>query len=303
MATYNGEKYVTEQLDSLINQTYKNFKVIICDDCSTDNTMDILRKYESNYPNLFQVYQNEKNSTSAKYNFMDMMIQYKDDYVMLCDQDDVWMPDKIEVTFKAMKDTEAIYGKDASILVHTDAVVTDSNLNKIDSSLKHMIGAPKQINSLKVLCLQNHVTGCTLMYNKALAAHLLRPIGYFVMHDWLIAIIANCFGKIIYVDKSTLFYRQHSDNSMGAKNVNSLEYKINKIIHGKYVTQALFEAYAQCKTFLDMYYSILDDSQKDILETYSKMSTMNKLSRVKLMITKKMFRQGIKRKVSQIMFG
>ena len=141
MATYNGEKYIEEQLESLLEQTLQNFKIFIQDDCSQDKTIQIIQDYQRKYPDKIFFGINKKNTGSAKHNFFNLLLHYKDDYIMLCDQDDVWNADKIEITFNEMKRMEKLHGQQTPILVHTDLTVVDSDLKVINSSFKKMLDA------------------------------------------------------------------------------------------------------------------------------------------------------------------
>ena len=120
LATYNGEKYIAGQIESLLSQTYKDFKLYICDDKSTDDTYSIITDHALKNPAKIIASQNEINAGGAKYNFIKMLMERKadlamplgqddaDDYIMLCDQDDVWLPDKIENSLKKIKENSII---------------------------------------------------------------------------------------------------------------------------------------------------------------------------------------------------
>ncbi|HAN43841.1 MAG TPA: glycosyltransferase family 2 protein, partial [Ruminococcaceae bacterium] len=117
MAAYNGEKYIGEQIESILRQTYKDWRLIILDDCSTDSTADIAMEYSKKYSGKIKFYRNSKNSKSAKNAFFELFKHSESDYIMLCDQDDVWKENKIEITFNKMLESEKAYGKELPILV------------------------------------------------------------------------------------------------------------------------------------------------------------------------------------------
>ena len=176
MATYNGEKYLKEQIDSILNQTYKNWRLIIHDDNSTDNTLNLIKEYVEKYPEKIILIDDDISTGGAKENFAYLLNKIDDnfDYIMFSDQDDVWFENKIELTLNKMIETERKYSK-KPILVHTDLKVVDENLNVIAES---MIRYQKiDINNqkyIKFLALENVVTGCTVMINKYL--YILRKI-------------------------------------------------------------------------------------------------------------------------------
>lgn len=301
LASYNGEKYIAEQIESILNQTEKNFCLYINDDCSTDNTFKIAKEYEKKYPDKIKVTKNDKNSGSAKYNFINMMIEHKDKYVMLCDQDDIWIPNKIEITLKKMLEFENRYGKETPILIHTDLKVVDASLNEISNSSKNYLCANYNKTKLNNLIIQNIVTGCTVIYNKALAKLILYPNGFIVMHDWWIALIASAFGVVNHCDEHTVLYRQHGDNSVGARNMKSLKFILNYATKTQCIKKAIYETYKQSETFLCTYNSMLSYEQKNLLKEYSKLSHSAKLKKLNVFLKYKTFKNGFFRVVAQIL--
>jgi len=302
MATYNGEKYLVEQIESIFAQTFDDFKLHINDDFSTDSTWDILLDYSKKYPDKVIVSQNEKTSGGAQLNFMNMMLSRQDEYIMPCDQDDVWLPEKLADAYGAMLLAERKYGKDMPILVHTDTNVVNESLDTISPSLKKLINAPMSLNQKQIL-MQNNVTGCTVLYNKALANLLLQRPSYFVMHDWWLAILANYFGETIYLDKSSVLYRQHHTNTLGAKVVGTIEHIIDRLLSCKKIKDAFFCSYIQADSFLKAHYDKLNDEQRTIISAYASLREINKISRIVVMKKNNLFRQGFLRTVSQLFFG
>lgn len=128
MATYNGEKYIQQQLDSFLQQTVLPDELIVCDDCSNDNTLDIIEDFKKKASFDVKVLKNEKNSGYIK-NFAKVILATKGDYVFLCDQDDVWFPNKIEMVIKAFKEQPM-----AQMVAH-NAICTDSELKSLGKTL------------------------------------------------------------------------------------------------------------------------------------------------------------------------
>jgi glycosyltransferase involved in cell wall biosynthesis len=155
------------------------------------------------------------------------LLEYADtEYIMFSDQDDVWLPNKIELTLNAMKAAEQVY-PDRPILIHTDLKVTDSELNIIADSLwSYQKLFPEAGDDLNRIMAQNVVTGCTVMINKK-AKTVSIPVPHeAVMYDWWLALNVCRHGKIIYVSIPSVLYRQHSRNRLGAQKAR----KIN-IVH------------------------------------------------------------------------
>ncbi len=302
LASYNGEKYIAEQIESILNQTEQNFRLYINDDCSTDNTFKISKDYEKKYPDKIKVTRNEKNSGSAKYNFINMMIEHKDDYIMLCDQDDVWLPNKIEITLKKMVELEKKYGKFTPLLVHTDLKIVDTNLAEISESSKNYLCANYDKTKLNNLIIQNIVTGCTAMYNKTLADLTKYPKGFIVMHDWWLALTASAFGIIEHCDEQTVLYRQHGDNSVGVHNMKSLKFVLTYTFKSNLIKNAIYETFKQSETFLRTYNYMLLDDEKEFLREYSMLNYSSKLKKLNVFFKYKTFKNGFFRVVAQFMF-
>lgn len=223
LATYNGEKYLKEQIDSILNQTYSNFRLIISDDCSKDNTRKILEEYEKKDARITVFYQ-EKNLGYVK-NFEFLLSKVENEIYALSDQDDVWLKDKIEKTYNKLKDTDAD-------LVFTDLEVVNEKLEKIYSSYNDYMLLTRKIKKYKdsylMEYLYNCITGCTLMSKKKFLDKII-PIptdSKYVIHDSWIGLTVSLYGKIEYLDEKTIKYRQHGNNQIGT---NKISHKFKKL--------------------------------------------------------------------------
>jgi glycosyltransferase involved in cell wall biosynthesis len=302
LASYNGEKYIEEQIRSILDQTVQEFILYINDDHSTDKTFDIAQKYAKSFPGKIIVSQSEKNSGDAKYNFMNMMIERKDDYVMLCDQDDVWLPNKIELTLDRMNQLEKQHGKQTPILVHTDLRVVDENLHTVSESFQLMMNANFSRRELKHELIQNTLTGCTVMYNRSMSNLISVEPPYMVMHDWWLMLVASAFGIVDYIDRPTILYRQHEKNSIGAKDVRALFYKANKLLNYKDIKKAIKETYWQAHSLLTVYSQQLQPEQRQLLANYSAIPHMNKFCRWKTILNLGTLKYSVSRKIAQFIF-
>ena len=223
MATYNGEKYLKEQLDSILNQTYSNFRLLISDDCSKDRTREILKEYEQK-DNRIKVFYQETNLGYVK-NFEFLLNQVESDIYALSDQDDVWLPKKIEKTYNKMMETN-------SDLVFTDLEVVNENLETIYPSYNDFMNLYRKIKENKdsylMEYLYNTITGCTLMSKKSFLDKIL-PIptdSKYVIHDSWIGLVVSLYGKVEYLDEPTIKYRQHGNNQVGT---NHISHKFTKL--------------------------------------------------------------------------
>lgn len=205
MATYNGEKYVKEQLDSILNQTYRNLEIIICDDNSTDDTFKILEDY-SKKDKRIKLYRNKKNLGFVK-NFEKAIFLCKGEYIALSDQDDIWMEDKIEILLDEINNFD---------LIHTDAYLIDEKGIIISKSFSRSSNKMIYPESIVDLVLNGCVTGCTCMFSRKLRNFALPFPEDLYIHDKWLGINAYYLNSIKYLDKPLIKYRQHSNNQIGA---------------------------------------------------------------------------------------
>lgn len=294
LATFNGEKYLSEQLDSIFSQTYSNWIIYTHDDGSTDNTLNIINEYIKKYPNKIK-YVEGPPTGGAKNNFMYLMSKVKEEYIMFCDQDDVWLDNKIELTIKKMKEVEST--KDIPTLIFSDLTVVDKDLNIISNSLEKY----QSLNYKKVdyasLLIQNQITGNTVMINKALLNKaLVNDTKDIIMHDWWCALVASRFGNIVYIDRQLVLYRQHSNNDEGAKKINNSSYIIKEM---KNINRSLEKTRKQAKYFC-LNYKMQD---KDLSALYSKSDNLNKLNRLLFYKKNNITKSGLVRKIGLIIFG
>jgi len=199
MCTYNGEKYLKEQLDSICKQTIKNFELIITDDCSNDATVNIIQSYQRNNSRI-KLYINEKN-LGFKKNFEKAISLCHGNYIALADQDDVWKTNKLELFLSQIQQNSLIY---------SDAILINENSDRLNKELIRSEGR----NLVKGKCnkaflVDNCVSGNTLMFKKELIPHILPIPQEISYHDIWIVFIASTYGTITYTDESMTFYRRH----------------------------------------------------------------------------------------------
>lgn len=302
LAAYNGEKYIKEQLDSLFAQSVQDFIIYVLDDASADSTVSILNEYAQRYPGRIEILQNVKNSGSPKHAFLNLMQNIKTEYIMLCDQDDVWHLNKIEVSINKIKELESDYGKHTPLLVFSDLTVVDSSLKQIYPSFKEMMNSDYTKTGFNTLLVQNVLTGCTAMYNKALTEYLKQIPEYCVMHDWWLILTASAFGKIGVIEGQTLLYRQHGKNIVGANDVKKIKYKIKRLIGYKRVKQALAETYQQAECFYSIFGDKLPEHNKKMLKAYIMVPRKNKVYRWYVICKYGIMKIGITRRVAHFLF-
>lgn len=302
LATYNGQTYLQEMLDSLKNQDCADFNVLVRDDGSSDETLLIVEKNKKGALSgrLFFV-EDAIETGSAKENFFALLEGSEAEYMMFADQDDVWERGKVRMTLEAMQKAEGEYGKDMPILVHSDLCVTDGELRVINPSLVKMQKLNPAYRTPNRLLAQNNVTGCTVMINRALAKIVRAGDKRIIMHDWWLALAAAAFGKIVYIKSALTLYRQHGGNEVGAKDVRGVSYFRGKMSNTKGIHQSILDTYAQADAFLESYYDIIEN--KALYETYAALGRYGKLKRFRLLSKYRFYKSGLYRKIGQILYG
>lgn len=218
LSTYNGERFLAEQIESILAQTHTDWTLLIRDDGSSDATRDIIQEYCAKDPRI--IFNNDSlgnlGSCGSFSALMSLAVPRDEPYVFFCDQDDVWLPEKLKLTLDELRMLEERWPS-TPCLVHTDLHVVDESLNTIHPSfLKHEGLRRNPSEPIKTLLINNYVTGCTVGMNRALLeiATPVPPDAF--MHDWWSALCAAAMGHIGFVDQATILYRQHGRNAIGS---------------------------------------------------------------------------------------
>lgn len=199
MATYNGEKYIKEQLDSILKQISDSDEIIISDDGSTDNTVEIIKLYQESNRNIKLVEGPRKGLIK---NFENALNLSRGEIIFLSDQDDIWVEGKVERVMKEFEKTAV------SLILH-DAYIVDSEGKIIESSFyKHRGSKPGLISNI----VKNSYLGCCMAFKRELLNECLPFPAKIEMHDWWIGLMGEKFGKVTFIHKQYLMYRRHGDN-------------------------------------------------------------------------------------------
>ena len=216
LATFNGANWLPELLASLERQTCQEWRLLVRDDGSTDGTLDILRGMEIRMGERMDWVAGAKALPGAMGSFDRLLAASTAPYIMFCDQDDVWLPEKVERSMQAMTRMELLHGQGTPVLVYSDLKVVDSELRTLaDSFWKHQYLDPRQATYSRLL-VQNVVTGCTVVANRALVQKACPIPANACMHDWWLALVAGAFGRLEPVVEPLILYRQHGANAIGA---------------------------------------------------------------------------------------
>lgn len=204
MATYNGAKFISEQIDSIIAQDYVNKELIIIDDGSNDETVSIINEYIKQYS--WMVFIQHKVNLGLVKTFEEGIKISSGEYIFLCDQDDIWLSNKI---------TRMIHLVGDSLLIHSDAKLIDQNRLILCDSYVNTY-KDESLETFKDYLLTNNVTGCCAMITRKLIDLALPIPDNFYVHDHYFALVASYYGSIKLIDDKLVLYRQHGKNSMGA---------------------------------------------------------------------------------------
>jgi len=292
LATYNASEYLTAQINSiLVQQTSTNWTLLIRDDHSNNLTINIIQNYQTKSDKIHLI-NNENKNLGASLNFSCLLENSKSDYIMFCDQDDIWLPNKIEITLNKMLEMEKEHGKQTPILIHTDLKVVDNNLHLISPSFRNYQNLdPNPPNLLPRLLVQNFVTGCTMMINKPLKDLIIPIPTQAIMHDWWIALTAANFGKIAYISEPTVLYRQHQQNTVGAR-AWGINYIFSRAKNIEKIKTDIQKTILQAQTFREIYQNKLSKEQLEIINTYIDLPDKPLLLRKYLMIKNGYYQLG-----------
>ncbi len=303
MATCNGEAFLAEQMASILSQTHRNVTLRVRDDGSHDGTAAIAAQFAERHPGRVIIEPGGDRPAGAARNFSALLEKAAGPYVMLADQDDVWLKDKVAVTLARMKQAEQARSGDLPILVHTDLRVVDEALSTLAESFwRYQNLRPHRTLTLNRLLVQNTVTGCTAMLNRALVDRV-RPMPEgVIMHDWWLALVAAALGAIEVVDQPTVMYRQHGANDIGAKKW-SFRYALRRAseLYGRAQGQALRRTQQQAELFLHRYREDMDEPTRQMVATYADLRRRSFLSRRMAIVRGGFFKVGLLRNLGLLL--
>lgn len=214
IATYNGEQYIRQQLNSIFHSQGFEFlveTVIISDDGSTDNTLGIIEEFQDKV-----VFSRNENDHGVVSNFHNAISMSSADYIVLSDQDDIWTEDKLQVLYDGITQLES--NSITPCLYFSDLYLINCAGYSLGKSFWHSQKIePNLIDNPPDLLFRNVSPGCAMIINRALSKNALPHMRLMAMHDWWLINYAGAFGKIGFTNSVTTFYRQHDSNVVGAK--------------------------------------------------------------------------------------
>lgn len=212
MTTYNGGKYLGEQLESLVYQTRQPDEIIIVDDCSKDNTTDIVRKFQKKH-SFIKLIVNEKN-VGVNGNFVKALENSKGDYIIFCDQDDIWKKEKVQTLFHKIKEIEV---KGTPTIVSSAATCVNNNMEVVGR-----IGPLKDNSDFRNTVLKHYSQGCTMILNRECIKYASLIPSYNnktkICFDYVLGLIVAFVGIKYDLSDELMYYRRHGDNVTTASN-------------------------------------------------------------------------------------
>ncbi len=260
MSTYNGEKFLAQQIESIQSQTVTDWQLLIRDDGSSDGTRDIIRQYAAADARIAFINENDQTNLGVIKSFYALTKFEEADVYFFSDQDDVWLPDKLAISLAAIEKEDTTQ----PLMVYTDLTVVNQNLEVMTESMIRSQSGHANTELVQELT-ENTVTGGVAMINHALAQFWTQT-DQIIMHDWYLALLAAAFGKLIYIDQPGELYRQHDNNVLGAR---TLSKRVQKWLR----PHLLFAVYwdlikrsqAQAKLLLDL---SLSADKKELVQAF-----------------------------------
>ncbi len=301
MTTFNGCKYIQKQIESILEQTIKDWELFIRDDGSTDDTLRIINEFKKRYSDKIFIINNSFENLGSKRSFGRILETIDSNYFMFCDQDDIWLPEKMEIALKRMLELEGKYGRKVPILIHTDLKVVDEELNiHCDSLSKYQNLKSDKVKTFNRLLVQNIITGSTVMINRALKEIAIPIPERAIMHDWWFGLVASAFGKVDYINIPTVLYRQHDLSEIGAKRWDLL-FILKGMTSLKDKKISIENTINQAKCFLERYRSELSSNDLEMVKAYAQLNERNFLKKRLLIIKHRFFKIGIIRNLGMFL--
>ena len=307
LAAYNGEMYLRKQMDSILGQeTEEKICIVASDDCSRDGTAAILDLYAEKFPDQVLALHRKQPSGGADRHFLELMQLFacaqnaelvgtnwefcpdtvsrlrqiaSAQYVMLSDQDDVWLPQKVEKLVSCMRTMERKHSG-APILVHSDLAVVDQDLRVLASSFFQYQRVSPRRSRLRQLLVQNNVTGGAVMINRPFLPLLENIPSCVLMHDAWLALLAACFGATGWVDEPLYLYRQHMGNSLGAQQADRAQEMRERIANGSKARENYRRMFAQAGELLELFGNQLDAGQIATLKHFLAIPNQGRLGKM-----------------------
>ncbi|HFI0249241.1 TPA: glycosyltransferase family 2 protein [Streptococcus suis] len=260
MSTYNGQQFLAEQIRSIQDQSYTDWTLFIRDDGSSDNTKEILKDFERQDSRIHLIDNDKSDNLGVIKSFHKLVNHDRADYYFFSDQDDVWLPNKLELSLKEAQN----YLADLPLMVYMDLKVVNQDLEIMTESMVKSQSHHANTELVQELT-ENTVTGGVAMINHALA-EMWQETDDILMHDWYLALLASAFGNLVFIDQPGELYRQHSDNVLGAR---TLSKRFKKWIRPHILFAVYWDLIKNCqKQARHLLQMPLSQSNRELIEAF-----------------------------------
>lgn len=285
LSTYNGEKFISHQLESILKQTCQEFVLYVRDDGSSDSTLSILKEYSQKFNNIV-IMNNGETNMGASASFLWLLKNVEAKYYMFCDQDDFWLEDKVKYQIEEIEKLKE--DENLPIVIFHDLILTNSEGVVISKSFWDLHNFNIDNVTFESLFSQNVLTGCASLINQSMKNQVLKfDVNAIFMYDHLIALIGYGFGKAITIKKGLILFRDHS-NSVTPKLKVSFGYRISNFFKNVNQKNYLMPAINQLAEYLKNYESLLNKKERTKAKTF--VSLMHKMPLIRFLYLKTVFK-------------
>lgn len=317
LATYNGEQFLEQQLESILDQTYTDWEILARDDGSTDSTKKILEEFQQAHPDKITIIEDDDGGLGACGNFIRLMERSTADIICFSDQDDIWHSNKMEQSISHLKDMHKEHGPETPALVHHDVTIMDESGKKQIPSFDQHNKSGKDNDNLNHILVQNIVYGFSATANKTLVNKALPVPKKLDMHDTHLALVAATFGNIKYIPEQLADYRVHDKNVSGGKNpfynLSATDFSMRNLFNGHSFEcirnlldtahEKLEEKCRHTSSFIDRYGDDIPSEKRKTLEDFSKLSEAGTLERKSLIIDNGFFPKSLRQSAAFLALG
>ncbi|MDB5226604.1 MAG: putative glycosyltransferase [Bacteroidota bacterium] len=302
LATYNGERFLRQQLDSLFNQTYTDFFLLVRDDGSTDNTLQIITEYQTAFPGKINILKDENKNVGAAQNFGILLSHSNADYIFLCDQDDIWMENKIEISLNkifALENNE----NNIPCVVFSDMKLINENGTLISESLWNELHLHPDYFTLNRLLIQNIPHGCTMVINRSMRDIALPVPSEAILHDHWIALLAASCGKWDHILSQTVLLRNHAQNV--TRKQTTISDKLKRFATN-FFSKKEYEYFikirvSQARALQDRTSNCIEKKNAGTLKNFIRLESTQGFSRKRILLTNKFFRTSLLHTIKMIL--
>lgn len=301
LATFDGSRYLRHQLDSIAAQSHQNWRLVVADDGSRDDSLAIVQSFSQQHPGRVRILGGSPVG-SARDNFFRLLrLAGPAPYFAFCDQDDEWTREKLERLVERCKQIEVQHPAQPC-LVFSDLRVVDAQLGLLNPSFMNQVRARPYDVTYRNLLTENAIPGCAMLFNAALA-DVFRVCEFnstkAIMHDWWMALLASSLGHVSYVATPLVNYRQHATNTLGSVNRSGVAFALSKLLSGD--RSPTVATYAQASAFLAAYGDLLSSEVRKSIRAFASLHYRNKFARIQLLLKHKILKQTLARRAYQLL--